>query len=337
MLVVDSRAHTLAPLPSSTLAQSDILEREHLQRAILGSWGAFCGELGFQDLYLVGSEIVPHESCRDRIDMLALDPDGHPVVFELKRHRDKLQLLQAVAYAAMVRTWDAPRFLRQLGTREGDDAEELRNLLEDEHFELREPSIVLLAETFHPEVVLAAEWLSRFGVNISAFAISTLQHGGETLLSIDQRFPLLGVDDVYVSRSTRAERGDLGESTWDEALKSLQFRFARRAVETFRRRIEGSPSRRAFFSIYSNSPLGRMRINLRRQYITVYTIDQSKEAEEVLRERLGPTVPFATWGSEKTRNSGFTFKLETEEQFDAFLRAVDEKNPGVGASSSVSS
>jgi len=78
------------------LTQSKVLERADLQAAIKTSWDSFAAELGYDELFLVGSEVVPHESCMDRIDLLGLSRDGTPIVFELKRHRDKLQLLQAI-------------------------------------------------------------------------------------------------------------------------------------------------------------------------------------------------------------------------------------------------
>src|ERR1019366_8938386 len=140
------------------------------------------------EVFFVGSEIVPHDACRDRIDLLGLSRDGTPVVFELKRHRDRLQVLQAISYAAMVKKWDAARFLAALGTKHDEDTDELRSLLADEAFNLGEPEIVLIAESFDPEVILAAEWLSQFKVPISDFAISGVEHGGDTLISIDQRF-----------------------------------------------------------------------------------------------------------------------------------------------------
>jgi hypothetical protein len=104
----------------------------------------------------------------------------------------------------------------------------------------------------------------------------------------------------------------------------VDFAFARRAVEIFRRRIEGSPQRRAFHSIYAASPLGRLSIAFRRTYLKIYTQDQSPEAEQVLRERLAPVVPFSTWGNENTKNSGYTFTIETDAQFQHFLKAVGE-------------
>jgi hypothetical protein len=76
-----------------------------------------------------------------------------------------------------------------------------------------------------------------------------------------------------------------------------------------------------------------MRINFRRQYLKIYTDDQSPEAEAVLRDRLGSAIAVSRWGSETTKNSGFTFKIETEAQFDQFLRAVGDDSAQQGAAS----
>ena len=96
----------------------------------------------------------------------------------------------------------------------------------------------------------------------------------------------------------------------------MELPFAARAVDIFRKRIEGSPQRRAFNSIYAGSPLGRISIAFRKRYLKVYTQDQSAEAEKVVRERLEPVITVNSWGSENTKNSGFTFIIETPEQFE---------------------
>ncbi|MFH1344333.1 MAG: hypothetical protein ABIL01_24515 [Pseudomonadota bacterium] len=153
MLKIDPTSKKLVPISSTTLTQSNILERNDLQEAIVSSWDAFCSEMGYEELFLIGSEVVPHDSCRDRIDILGLGREGTPVVFELKRHRDRLQLLQGISYAAMVARWDAKRFLKELGSRTDDEAEELRSLLSDESYETGNPEVVLIAESFDPEVI----------------------------------------------------------------------------------------------------------------------------------------------------------------------------------------
>lgn len=324
MLKIDPTTKKLVPVSSTNLTQSNILEREDLQKAIVQSWEAFCREMGYEELFFVGSEIVPHDSCDDRIDILGLGRDGTPVVFELKRHRHRLQLLQAISYAAMVARWTSERFLKEMENKADDDTEELRSLLLGEGFELTSPEIVLIAESFDPEVILAADWLSEFGVPISAFTVSAVDYRGDVLISLDQKFPLPGLDDVYVRRTKRSPV-EIKETSWDEALKSLTFPFARRAYEVFRGHAEGSAARRSFYSIYAGSPLGRMRINFKRKYLKVYTVDQSPEAEQELRKRFGEVISVNTWGSDSTKNSGFTFTIETEEQFARFLEAVGEK------------
>jgi hypothetical protein len=172
-------------------------------------------------------------------------------------------------------------------------------------------------------VILAADWLGGFEVPISAFALTAVEHSGDTLISLDQKFPLAGLDDLYVRRAARAANSEASGS-WDEALKEVSFPFAAQAVDIFRRRSEGSPQRRAFNSIYAGSPLGRISIAVRKKYLKVYTTDQSAEAEKVVRERLEPVITVNSWGSENTKNSGFTFIIETAEQFEHFLRAVGE-------------
>lgn len=323
MLKLDPDSKTLVPVSSTTLTGSKILERAHLQEALVRSWDAFTSELGYEELFLVGSEVVPHDACRDRIDLLALSREGTPVVIELKRHRDRLQLLQAISYAAMVAKWDAGRFTQALGTTGDEDTEELRSLLEGDAFELKGPEIILIAESFDPEVILGAEWLSQFGVPISAFAISAVEHQGEILISIDQRFPLSGVDDVYVHRTSYAPQRT-ADASWDEALKNTRFSFATQARDVFQRHAAGSPQYRRFSSMYAASPLGRMSISFKRKYLKIYTADQSPEAEKVIRGRLEPIITVSTWGNEGTQNSGFTFKIETDEQFAHFLKAVGE-------------
>jgi hypothetical protein len=323
MLKVDSATKTLVRVTSTTLTQSKILERAHLQEAIVRSWEAFTNELGYEELFLVATEVVPHDSCRDRIDLLAITQGGSPVVIELKRHRDRLQLLQAISYAAMIAKWDAARFLQALGTKKNESADEIRALLQDETFELKDPEIILIAESFDPEVILAADWLSRFRVPISAFAITGVEHEGTTLISIDQRFPLAGVDDVYVSRTHRAAVPADG-TTWDEVVKNVSFPFAKRAVEVFQRSAAGSPHFRRFNSIYGDSPLGRMSISFRENYLKVYTADQTPEAEKTIRELLEPIIPVSLWGNESTQRAGFTFTIKTPDQFAHFLKAVGE-------------
>ena len=103
MMKFDKEEKTLERLPASDLKENEIMERSDLQAAIINSWEDFKSELKYQDLYLIGQEVVPHNDVNDRIDILAYSAvDNVPVVIELKRSKNKFQLLQGITYAAMI-------------------------------------------------------------------------------------------------------------------------------------------------------------------------------------------------------------------------------------------
>ena len=107
----------LVALAKLSLADADYREREHLQAMIVASPEVFFGEIDEAELFVIGQERRPRpDYVGDRIDVLGLDPSGAAVIVELKRDRDKLQLLQSLSYAAMMRTWTLDDFVREHAT-----------------------------------------------------------------------------------------------------------------------------------------------------------------------------------------------------------------------------
>src|SRR5688572_22448689 len=149
MLQIDEESKLFVSANSSNMAGEKMLERADLQAMCVSSWEAFANELGFPSLRLIAQEVIPHPSCGDRIDLLGFDEDaGKPVVIELKRDKHKLQLLQALSYAAMLSHWEPADFKQRLS----DDADDelinsIENLDPDES-----PRVILVAERFDPEV-----------------------------------------------------------------------------------------------------------------------------------------------------------------------------------------
>lgn len=322
MLRFDPQAKKLTRLAPSTLAQSRILEREDLQAAVIASWEAFSAELGLEEARLLGQEIQPHSACGDRIDLLALDSDDRPVVIELKRHRDKLQLLQAVSYAAMVARWSVEQYRAAATAAPAGQREGLPAVLGDD-FIAGSPRIILLAESFDPEVILTADWLRGFGVDICAYAISAVDFAGQTVLRLDRRFPLAGLDDLYHARRPRpAPAEDVAD--WESVLSELRFPFAREAYAAFSAVRRGIPRHRRFPHMYAKGPFGPLSINMRRDYLKVYNYDQAAEMGASLRAALGTDVTVDTWGSEESQNSGYTFAIKTREQYLRFMAAVSQ-------------
>ena len=170
MLRIERQQKRFTRLDQPKLAEASITERYDLQEFIFNSPEDFFAEVG-EDLFIIGKEIPPSEVIQDRIDLLAVDPEGHAVIIELKRGNDKLQLLQAVAYAGMVAQWKTDDFL---GLLDADRQEKLADFLNVDIAEInREQRIVLIAEAYDYEVLVGAEWLhNKYELDILCCRIS---------------------------------------------------------------------------------------------------------------------------------------------------------------------
>jgi RecB family endonuclease NucS len=98
-----------------TLAEAGLREREHLQEWVLKNPEMLGGSL-----LVITSECDRWASARgrerDRLDVLALDPDGHLVVVELKRDEAPQTVeLQAIKYAAYCSRFTAATLSRSTG------------------------------------------------------------------------------------------------------------------------------------------------------------------------------------------------------------------------------
>lgn len=225
MLRVDKTKRTLQPLELRSLPDAGWKERQDLQQMIRNSPEAFFGEMG-ESLLLLGEEIRPAELVEDRIDLLAIDPRGIPVVIELKRGSNKLQLLQAVSYAAMVSKWEGSRLveLRQAltGRSQQETEAEIEEFTIDYWEKLNESQrIVLIAEDFEYEVLIAAEWLNEnYGVDIRCYRLTISADGQTEYLNCTCIFPPPELSKHAVRRS-RGTPQPLKWNDWDAALSGI--------------------------------------------------------------------------------------------------------------------
>jgi hypothetical protein len=148
--------------------------------------------------------------------VLALDPDGHLVVVELKRDEAPETVeLQALKYAAFCsrftretlveeyRTW------RRQNAKEDLDAETATARLESHLAEdvgglaaapLDSPRIVLLAGSFSPSTTAVAVWLRHMGVDITLRALRAYRTGSGPVFSVSAVYPTPSVEGSWCHR-----------------------------------------------------------------------------------------------------------------------------------------
>ncbi len=317
MLKFDDKKKQLVKLKATKLKAENILERYGLQEAIVASWELFRNEIGLPTAFLIGDEVSPHPSVQNSIDLLAYDPDDSSlIVIELKRDKHKLQLLQALSYAAMVNTWDSETLISKISQKCNPDSQELIDLIHDTEIN-SEVRVVLIAEGFDPEVIITSNWLSEgYSVDISAYAMGMHKTENDTFLTLEQRYPLKDLADTYDSRVKR-KRGSSGKKdvTWDEVLPKLEYSFAERGIKLCTRIRTGDPSRRRFGSIRTNyDRFNWISINFRRKYVNVYLKGDFEGAENFLESKFSDPITVNTW------RDGYTFLLYSESQFEDLVR-----------------
>lgn len=221
MLKLDRTTRRLRPVARRSLGEAGLRERSDLQALIRGSAKEFFAEIG-EDLLIVGEEIRPSESVADRIDLLAIAPDGASVVIELKRGSHRMHLLQAASYAGMVQRWPSERFAEELATgRNLAPAEaqaKIEDYLEDAVGSLnRRQRLVLVAEGFDAALLAAAEWLhEKHRVDLLLVRVEFFVEGENEYIAFNRVFP--------APRTEPAERprAETGPADWDEALLNIR-------------------------------------------------------------------------------------------------------------------
>lgn len=320
MLKLNPDEHTLNILEDTDLHTENILERYGFQNAIVNSWELFRKEIGIPSALLVGSEIRPHDSTQDSLDILAFDPDdSQVVVIELKRKKNKLQLLQALSYAAMVSRWDVEKLAGYAKNTKGPDSQELVDSIQsvEENLSVK---VILVAEAYDPEVILTADWLkSNYSVDISAYSIELNKSQGDLILSVTQRYPLRGLEDTYKPRSRKQANDDSSsEVTWEDMLPKLKYSFAKQLITLCKSIRAGEPKRRRFSRIRKNfEGFSWISIHLKYKYVNVWIKGERDEARTHLQSKFSETVEINSW------RDGWSVIVDTESKFNDLVKWLE--------------
>lgn len=314
MIHFDVKNKSLKRISATEFKSEKILEKYDFQEAIAGSWTTFRKEIGLSECFLIGKEIKPHASLKNSIDLLAFDSNANElIVIELKRDKSKLQLLQAISYAAMVATWDISKLQQNVQNKNSPDALELLDILDTADNVSEKVRIVLVAERYDPEVIIAAQWLhTQYEVNISAFAVNAFKVENRLLIGIEQRYPLKELSEMYENRERRRRPNTSDvDVSWDDVLQKLNFSFAKKAIEFCRSEKEGDPRRKRF--VHFRSKLNGFEwiiVNFRIKYLNLYLKGKPSNAEDVLRDKIGKNADISEWAG------GYYVNIKTEEEFE---------------------
>lgn len=317
MLKLNTSTKTFEVLLQSEMKSENILERYGFQAAIVKSWETIKNEIGLPTSYLIGEEIKPHHSVGDSIDLLAFNPDDSSlIVIELKRDRNKLQLLQGLSYAAMVAKWNKERLISEIQRSINPDPEELIDFINNNELNT-DIKIILISETYDPEVILTAEWLNiYYGTEITAFSVSMHKLTDQLFVHFDQRLPLKELSDVYEERGKRSKKQSTKEEiTWEEVLPKLQYPFALKALEACRKLKEGDPNRRRFIGIRTNfDDFYRISIHFREKYLNIYLNGKPENIESKMKSIFSVDIDLLSW------ESGYSFKISDEKGYTELAR-----------------
>jgi hypothetical protein len=323
MLRIDKTKKRLIRLEKPTMTEVGLTERGDLQEMIKNNPDAFFSEMG-EKLLLLGDEVKPTDFVQDRIDLLAIDQQGTLVVIELKKGSNKLHLLQALSYAAMVSRWDSVKIMNTLQSRRGNTEEEVEELVEQ--FLLQDVAtlndtqrIVLIAEGFDYEVLATAEWLSDvYKLDIRCYRLSLAAEGDNEFLGCTCVFPPPEITEHAIRRGPKGPVQPCKWKDWEAALEGIEntavVDFVRHELDAGREHY--LPKRMLRYRIQGKRRFG---VHARKKHAYVWQNGRFAADEQYWRETIGEHIKL-----EPTKEGQcLRFHLINKEDFDRFSEAVE--------------
>ena len=312
MLKFNPSQKKLEELQKSDFKKENILERYDLQQSIVNSWEVFRGKIGIPNAYLIGQEIRPHNDVGNAIDLLAYEPyENSLYVIELKRDKNKLQLLQALSYAAMVSGWNNERIISEIQTDFNPEPEELIDFLKSNE-QVSNPQIILIAEAFDPEVLLTAQFLHESQLEIfTAFAVKMHKLVEELFIDVEQRFPVKELSEMYEKRGPSIKK-QVSDASWDDVRPKLTYDFGNEILDFCLKEKEGDAGRRRFIGFRTNfKGFKRVDIHLRYKHVAIGTVGLVEDEDTYFADIFREPVDVSVWGGR-----GYSFVVDTRSKFE---------------------
>ncbi|WP_112323887.1 DUF4268 domain-containing protein [Oceanibium sediminis] len=211
MFQINRNDNCLNRLEERTFSELNFREREHLQE-----WLAQMPDALGEELLIIQKEFDGFDDTRERLDLLALDRDGHLVVIENKLDDTGRNVIwQALKYAAycsnMTKSQIVEIYQKYLDRYEGGggaanriceflEVEELDELVLNPGTSQR---VIFVAANFRKEVTATALWLLGSGIRIQCYTVKPYSFGEELLLDIRQIIPTPEAEEYMIGITSK--------------------------------------------------------------------------------------------------------------------------------------
>jgi hypothetical protein len=185
-----------SPIPETRLKDEKFLEKQ------IEDWIAKEPSLLGEPLLIIGRQVIIQDT-KDRLDLLALDPQGAAVVIELKRDDLKEAVdTQALRYASYISKWQFENFenvARNYLGKIGDDDFNFNDYYEsfceasgvDEIPDLNgDQRIIIVGSAVREKLGSVALWLREHSVDIKLIEIQAYKESGEIIVQPNVIVPL---------------------------------------------------------------------------------------------------------------------------------------------------
>lgn len=212
MFRLDIASNSITAIERTSFTSLSYGERKHLQEWIAGS-----PECLGEDLLIIQKEFDGFDETRERLDLLALDKDGQPVVIENKLDDSGRDVVwQALKYASYCSALTRSKivdlyrgYLQRQGVDE-DPAALLCEFLEVE--DLADTAFnsgsgqrrILIAANFRREVTSTVLWLRSHQIDIRCVRATPYKLQDEVLLSFEQIIPVPEAADFMIGISEKS-------------------------------------------------------------------------------------------------------------------------------------
>ncbi|WP_226704742.1 DUF4268 domain-containing protein [Microbulbifer elongatus] len=213
MYQIDKGANRILPLQEKRFSELGFREREHLQE-----WLAANPEVLGEELMIIQKEFDGFDETRERLDLLALDKQGHLVIIENKLDdsgRDVVwQALKYASYCAgLTKSQIVAIYQQYLDKYEGGSSaqQRLSEFFDDAEFDEltlnpgSDQRILFVAANFRREVTSTALWLMEHRIRIQCIKAVPYALGDQLFLNLEQIIPVKEAEEYQISVNEKAD------------------------------------------------------------------------------------------------------------------------------------